>query len=108
MAALSGRMAAARLMADLASPAAFDQPVAPGGYAWWYVDALSDDGLHGITLIGFIGSVFSPYYAWARRRGGGDPCALLRAERGALRTRKPPVGDDRTRPRGGPSRRGHA
>ena len=50
-----------------------------GGYAWWYVDALSDDGAHGITLIAFIGSVFSPYYAWARRRGGGDPlrhCAL--------------------------------
>ena len=22
----------------------FDVPVAPGGYAWWYVDALSDDG----------------------------------------------------------------
>ena len=21
----------------------FDRPVAPGGYAWWYVDALSDD-----------------------------------------------------------------
>ncbi len=37
---------------------------------------MSDDGLHGITLIGFIGSVFSPYYAWA---GRGDPenhCAL--------------------------------
>jgi carotenoid 1,2-hydratase len=30
-------------------------------------------------LIAFLGSVFSPYYAWARRRGGGDPmrhCAL--------------------------------
>ncbi len=30
-------------------------------------------------MIAFIGSVFSPYYAWARRRGGGDPlhhCAL--------------------------------
>ncbi len=40
-----------------------------GGYAWWYVDALSDDGRHGLTLIAFIGSVFSPYYAW--RAGGG-------------------------------------
>ena len=50
-----------------------------GGYVWWYVDALSDDGAYGITLIAFLGSVFSPYYAWARRRGGGDPmrhCAL--------------------------------
>lgn len=45
--------------------------VPPGGYAWWYVDALSDDGRHGLTLIGFIGSVFSPYYAWARRRAPG-------------------------------------
>jgi carotenoid 1,2-hydratase len=46
---------------------------------WWYVDALSDDGAFGITLIAFLGSVFSPYYAWSRRHGGGDPmrhCAL--------------------------------
>lgn len=47
----------------------FDRPVAPGGYAWWYVDALSDDGLHGLTMILMIGSVFSPYYAKARRQG---------------------------------------
>lgn len=49
------------------------------GYAWWYLDALSDDGMYGLTIIAFIGSVFSPYYAWARRRGGADPlrhCAL--------------------------------
>ena len=61
---------------------AFDQPVAPGGYAWWYLDALSDDGEHGLTIIAFIGSVFSPYYAWARRhtpQGLADPlnhCAV--------------------------------
>jgi carotenoid 1,2-hydratase len=57
----------------------FDRTVAKNGYAWWYVDALSDDGNHGITLIAFIGSVFSPYYAFARRLGRGDPldhCAL--------------------------------
>jgi carotenoid 1,2-hydratase len=51
----------------------------PGGYAWWYIDALSDDGTRGLTLIAFIGSVFSPYYAWARRRGRRDPlnhCAI--------------------------------
>ena len=32
-----------------------------------------------MTIIVFIGSVFSPYYAWARRRGQGDPrnhCAI--------------------------------
>ena len=48
----------------------------PGGYAWWYVDALSDDGQHGLTIIAFVGSVFSPYYAWS---GRGDPlnhCAV--------------------------------
>lgn len=40
---------------------------------------MSADGLHGLTIIAFIGSVFSPYYAWARRRGPADPanhCAL--------------------------------
>lgn len=57
----------------------FDLSVAAGGYAWWYVDGLSQDGRHGITLIAFIGSVFSPYYAWARRGGNPDPrdhCSL--------------------------------
>jgi len=57
----------------------FARPVPRDGYAWWYVDALSDDGRHGLTVIAFIGSVFSPYYAHARRRGRGDPahhCAL--------------------------------
>jgi carotenoid 1,2-hydratase len=43
------------------------------GYCWWYVDALSDDGQHGITIIAFIGTVFSPWYAWSRRWGQGDP-----------------------------------
>ena len=40
---------------------------------------MSDDGQHGMTLIAFVGSVFSPYYAWARRKGSADPenhCAL--------------------------------
>nr|WP_276557432.1 carotenoid 1,2-hydratase [Prosthecomicrobium hirschii] len=51
----------------------FDHPVAPGGYAWWYLDGVSDDGASAITVIGFVGSVFSPYYAFARRRGAADP-----------------------------------
>ncbi|MDO8906730.1 carotenoid 1,2-hydratase [Hydrogenophaga sp.] len=38
-----------------------------GGYLWWYIDALSDDGAFGLSIIAFVGSVFSPYYAWARR-----------------------------------------
>lgn len=45
----------------------FDQAVGENAYLWWYIDALSDDGKHGIVLIAFVGSVFSPYYAWARR-----------------------------------------
>ena len=47
----------------------FDQIVAPNGYLWWYVDALSADGTHGLTIILFVGSVFSPYYKWRRRYG---------------------------------------
>ena len=47
--------------------------VGQDGYAWWYVDALSADGRHGLTIIAFIGSVFSPYYALARARGRGEP-----------------------------------
>lgn len=50
----------------------FDPAVEPGGYRWWYLDAISDDGEHAITTIVFIGSVFSPYYAWARARGGAQ------------------------------------
>src|SRR5664279_1621998 len=51
----------------------FDCPVPGGGYVWWYVDAVSDDGAHALTFIAFIGSVFSPYYAWARRHGNAEP-----------------------------------
>ena len=49
------------------------------GYRWWYIDATSDDGLSGLTIIGFVGSVFSPYYTRARRRGLTNPenhCAI--------------------------------
>lgn len=59
----------------------FDTPVTPDGYRWWYLDAVSDCGQHGLTLIAFVGSVFSPYYAWARKRTPGntpaeDYCAI--------------------------------
>lgn len=56
----------------------FDRAVPPGGYLWWYLDALSDDGSCGLTIIAFVGSVFSPYYARARARsrwGKADPLA---------------------------------
>lgn len=59
--------------------AGFAAEVPHNGYHWWYIDALSSDGQHGLTLIGFVGSVFSPYYAWARQRGAADPadhCAI--------------------------------
>jgi carotenoid 1,2-hydratase len=58
----------------------FDAPVPPGGYSWWYVDALSDDGQHGLTVIAFIGSVSRPVQAvgtWKSARS-------LRAQRRAL------------------------
>ncbi|MEM1306774.1 MAG: hypothetical protein AAGG99_04545 [Pseudomonadota bacterium] len=54
----------------------FDVEVGAGGYAWWYCDALSDDGQFGITIIAFIGSVFSPYYAWSGRRDPVDHSAI--------------------------------
>jgi carotenoid 1,2-hydratase len=47
-----------------------------GGYVWWYVDALSDDGIHGLTMIAFIGSVFSPYYAWSNWANPLQHCAI--------------------------------
>jgi carotenoid 1,2-hydratase len=40
---------------------------------------LSDDAAYGLTVIAFVGSVFSPYYARARARGAaeaGDYCAF--------------------------------
>jgi carotenoid 1,2-hydratase len=54
--------------------------VAPGAYLWWYVDAVSDDGRHALTIIAFVGSVFSPYYRRAFARNPAtraeDHCAL--------------------------------
>lgn len=63
---------------DQASPqeGLFSQAVPPGGYAWWYADAISEDRRFALTLIAFIGSVFSPYYAWSGRRRPFNHCAL--------------------------------
>ncbi|MBC7770047.1 MAG: carotenoid 1,2-hydratase [Phycisphaerales bacterium] len=47
-----------------------------GGYSWWYIDALSDDKTQGLTIIAFVGSVFSPYYAWSGWREPENHCAL--------------------------------
>lgn len=59
--------------AALAAGPRFDRRVGHDGYVWWYVDAFSEDRAYGLTLIAFIGSVFSPYYATARRAGPADP-----------------------------------
>jgi carotenoid 1,2-hydratase len=41
------------------------------------VDAISDDGAQALTLIAFIGSVFSPYYAWAKHPAAPENhCAM--------------------------------
>ena len=54
----------------------FDAYVPPSGYLWWYLDAVSGDGRFAITLIAFVGSVFSPYYAWSGRRDPLNHCAV--------------------------------
>ena len=51
----------------------FDMPVPRNGYRWWYLDGFSDCGKRGVTVIFFIGTVFSPYYVSARKRGLVDP-----------------------------------
>jgi carotenoid 1,2-hydratase len=57
----------------------FSAPVPADGYRWWYLDALSDDARFGVAIIGFVGSVFSPYYFSARKKGSANPedfCSL--------------------------------
>jgi len=57
----------------------FAVDVPHSGYRWWYADGISDDGLSGVVVIAFIGSVFSPYYYRARQSGPTDPldfCAV--------------------------------
>ena len=64
---------------DFISAANFQTVVPPYGYRWWYIDAFSIDYQYGLTIIAFIGSVFSPYYAWSRHRGNSNPynhCAI--------------------------------
>jgi carotenoid 1,2-hydratase len=51
----------------------FDPVMPDNGYVWWYCDGRSDCGQYGFTIIAFIGSVFSPYYKWARRSKAADP-----------------------------------
>lgn len=50
--------------------------VPAGGYAWWYIDGVSHDGSRAISVIGFIGSVFSPWYAWSGRGNPDNHCCI--------------------------------
>ena len=50
----------------------FDTVVPAHGYLWWYVDGMSDCGQFGLSVIAFVGSVFSPYYAWSGRKDPED------------------------------------
>ena len=54
----------------------FDVAVDANGYAWWYIDAVSADRRFGLTIIAFIGSVFSPYYKLSGRRNPENHCAI--------------------------------
>lgn len=70
----------------------FNRNVPEGGYAWWHLDAISDEGSDALTMTAFIGSAFSPYCAGAIRRGRGDPedfaslALALHRPSGTLRT----------------------
>lgn len=40
------------------------------------MDGVSDDGKRAVSVIGFIGSVFSPWYAWTGRRHPQNHCCI--------------------------------
>ena len=54
----------------------FSLGVNPDGYAWWYIDGISSCGTRAISVIGFIGSVFSPWYAWSGRKSPQNNCCI--------------------------------
>ena len=54
----------------------FHLDVPPNGYAWWYVDGISACGTKAVSVIGFIGSVFSPWYAWSGRKDPANNCCI--------------------------------
>lgn len=54
----------------------FRVSVDAGGYAWWYIDGISADGTRAVSVIGFIGSVFSPWYGWSGRHDPANHCCI--------------------------------
>jgi carotenoid 1,2-hydratase len=46
----------------------FNIDVPPNGYAWWYIDGFDPQTGRAISIIAFIGSVFSPWYKWSGRK----------------------------------------
>ncbi len=40
------------------------------------MDGVSDDGTRAVSVIGFIGSVFSPWYRWSGRRDPANHCCI--------------------------------
>lgn len=60
-------MRAARGRGDHKAPN-FNIDVPPNGYAWWYVDGVDPVSGRAISIIAFIGSVFSPWYKWSGRK----------------------------------------
>lgn len=40
------------------------------------MDGVSDDGTQAVSVIGFIGSVFSPWYAWSGRKSPENHCCI--------------------------------
>ncbi|MEO0465021.1 MAG: carotenoid 1,2-hydratase [Pseudomonadota bacterium] len=69
---------AAQKVAEPETPTGFRFDYTPpaGGYAWWYIDGVSEDGENAIVIIIFVGSVFSPYYAWSGWADPSDHCAI--------------------------------
>ena len=63
-------------MALTVNPQALAAAATPGGYAWWYLDAVVEDQQSGqgyaLTIILFAGAVFSPTYAARSRAGAPD------------------------------------
>ncbi|GGB33929.1 carotenoid 1,2-hydratase [Roseibium aquae] len=54
---------------------------------WWYIDGVSACGRYGLSIITFVGSVFSPYYAWRGRRDPDDHVCMNVALYGPVKNR---------------------